>query len=286
QILMQVDSDATARARTVTNAARYLSTAGEGLLDVARRDLAEFDAWKAAVMAAKTEFEQRYRQEFLSGEQFHRIDRYRDEMMAMLDLPGAGRMLGGLIWLLRMPYRWTRDYVIGLVARPETFNLSERTVLTASLTGWLDKLHAEALRRAGTHPVWKQIAARFDSELGPQARSRFDEQLRAFELKETHELESAGKGLGERLEQDPGRLYTLPGGKFAIDVAIIVGVVVFTWPPGWSLLLIPVGVSMTHQGAELVVRGVVENARGKVRHQREDLVTAVLTTPLADWMAE
>ena len=39
--------------RTVTNAAKYLSTAGEGLLDVARRDLAEFDAWKATVRAGQ-----------------------------------------------------------------------------------------------------------------------------------------------------------------------------------------------------------------------------------------
>ena len=49
------------------------STAGEGLLEVARRDLAELDAWKAAVMAGKAEFEDRYRNEFLSGEQFRRI---------------------------------------------------------------------------------------------------------------------------------------------------------------------------------------------------------------------
>src|SRR5262249_46236719 len=157
-----------------------------------------------------------YRQEFLSGEQFHRINRYRDEMMNLLELPGAGRMLGGLIWLLRMPYRWTRDYVIGLVARPETFNLSERTVLTASLTGWLDKLHAEALRRAGTHPVWKQIAVRFDSELGPQARARFDEELRTFEMKETDELERAGKALVDGLQNHPVLLYSLRGGKLVV----------------------------------------------------------------------
>src|SRR5262249_6504885 len=33
QILVQVESDSAARVRTVTNAAKYLSTAGEGLLD-------------------------------------------------------------------------------------------------------------------------------------------------------------------------------------------------------------------------------------------------------------
>src|SRR5205085_941711 len=50
QILVQCDSDTATRLRTVTNAAKYLATAGEGLLEVARRDLAELEAWKASVM--------------------------------------------------------------------------------------------------------------------------------------------------------------------------------------------------------------------------------------------
>src|SRR5262249_3533683 len=137
QILVQCDSDTATRLRTVTNATKYLSTAGEGLLEVARRDLAELDAWKASVMTGKAEFENRYRTEFLPGDQFRHIDRYREELMELLELPGAGRLASGFIWLLRMPYRWTRDYVAGLVTRPQVFNLSERTVLSAALTGWL-----------------------------------------------------------------------------------------------------------------------------------------------------
>ena len=242
QILMLCESDVSVRLRTVTNAAKYLATAGEGLLDVARRDLAEFDAWKTTVMAGKVEFEDRYRKEFLSGEQFRRFDRYRDELMDQLELPGAGRMLTGFIWLARMPYRWTRNYVAGLMTRPEVYNLSEQTVLTASLAGWLDKLQAEALRRAGTHPVWKQIAVRFDSELAPQARERFAHEFRAFELKETDELERTGKALVDGLEKNPTLLYGLRGGKFAVDLLVIGGVLYITWPPGWSLLLIPLGV--------------------------------------------
>lgn len=287
QILMLCEADTSTRLRTVTNAARYLSTAGEGLLDVARRDLAEFDAWKAAVLAGKTEFEDRYRNEYLSGERFRRFDRYRDELMDQLELPGAGRMLTGFIWLLRMPYRWTRDYVIGLIARPETFNLAENTVLSASLSGWLDKLQAEALRRAGQHAVWKQIAVRFDSELGPQARERFSQELRQFETKETDELDRAGHGLVDRLEKNPALLYTLRTGKLAADVCVIGAVLYATWVPNWyHLLLIPVGVSATHQATELAVRGVAESARSRVRHQRESLVSDVLTTPLANWLAE
>jgi hypothetical protein len=284
---VQYESDTATRLRTVKNAAKYLSMASEGLLEVARRDLAEYDAWKTAVLAGKAGFEDRYRKEFLSGEQFHRIDRYRDEMMDLLELPGAGRILGGLIWLLRTPYRWTRDYVAGLIVRPEVFNLSEAAVLNAALTGWLDKLQAEALRRASIHPFWKQIAVRFDSELGPQARERFDQDRRSFELKETDELERAGKALVEGLEKKPALLYTLRVGKFLVDIVIIGVVLYLTWVPSWyHLLLIFVGVSITHQATELIIRGIVESARSRIRNQREALVSSVLTNPLAAWLSE
>ena len=50
-------------------------------------------------------------------------------------------------------------------------------MLNESLKGWLDSLQAEALRKSGTHPLWKQIAVRFDSEVGPQARGKFAAEL-------------------------------------------------------------------------------------------------------------
>ena len=232
QILVQCDVPTSVLALgTVANAAKYLPARGAGLLEVARRDLAEYDAWKTAVATGKFDFEERYRKEFLSGEQFHRIDRYREEMMDLLELPGAGRILGGLIWLLRTPYRFTRDYVVGLIARPESLNLSEPAVLNAGLTGWLDKLQTEALRRAPFHPFWKQIAARFETELAPRARDRFAEEQRGFELKETDELERAGKALIERLEKNPILLNTLRVGKFAFDLFLIGLILYLTWVP-------------------------------------------------------
>jgi hypothetical protein len=254
---------------------------------VTRRDLAEFDAWKTAVLAGKVEFEERYRREFLSGEQFRRIDRYRDEVLELLELPGAGRLIGGLIWLARTPYRWARDYIAGLIIRPEVFNLSEQTVLTASLTGWLDKLHTETLKRSGSHSVWKQIALRFDSELAPQARERFGQEFRAFELKETDDLDRVGKSLVDRLEKSPALLYTCRGGRLIVDLALVGGILYLTWVPSWyQLLLLPLGVSISHQGTELVVRGAVESTRRRVRNQREALVSSGLTSPLATWLAE
>jgi hypothetical protein len=165
-------------------------------------------------------------------------------------------------------------------------NLPEQTVLHDALKGWLDTLQAEALRRAGSHPLWKQIAVRFDSELGPQARDRFATEFRTFELKESEDLEDAGKALVAGLENNRPLLYTLQCGKFALDLVIIGSVIYFTWPPGWLLLLIPLGVSATHQFAELAMRGVTEGARHRVRSHRESLVTSSLTAPLAQWLTE
>jgi hypothetical protein len=269
------------------NAAKYLSTAGEGLLDVARRDLAEFDLWKGTVSAGKAAFEDRYRREFLSGEQFRRFDAYRDRLLDLMELPGAGRMLSNVMWALRSPYRWSRDYIAKLLVRPDALNLSERTVLEASVTGWLDMLQAEALRRAGTHPVWKQIAHGFESGLANQARDRFQQEFRTFETKETDEVEQAGKRMVETVEKNPVLLYGLRGGKLAADIAVIAAVLYFTWVPSWyHLLLIPLGVSFTQQAVELLVRGGAEASRSRVRHQRESLVTQSLTAPLAAWLAE
>jgi energy-coupling factor transporter ATP-binding protein EcfA2 len=286
QLLVQCESADAGRARTASNASRYLTAAGDNLLEVARRDLAELDAWKAAVQAGRRAFEDRYRREYLSGERFGRFDGYRDRLTDLLELPGAGRLIGGLFWVLRTPYRATRDYVYGLMVRPDVLNLSEQSVLHESLKGWLDGLQAEALRKAGVHALWKQIAVRFDSELAPQARERFATDVRTFELKESEDLEDAGKALVAGLENNPALLHTLRGGKFALDVAIVAGVVYFTWPPGWLLLLAPVGVSATHQFAELATRGVAEGARQRVRSHRERLVSDSLTSPLAQWLAE
>ena len=77
----------------------------------------------------------------------------------------------------------------------------------------------------------------------------------------------------------------LRGVKLAADAAVIAVILYFTWVPSWyQLLLIPLGVSATHQLAELLVRGAAETARGRVRQQREALVSASLSGPLAAWL--
>lgn len=290
QVLVQVETADAARKRTVSNAAKYLTTAADGLLDVARRDLAEFDAWRAAVHSGKLAFEERYRREYLAAEPFRRFDRYRERLVELLELPGAGRLYGNVMWALRLPYRFLRGYALGMLVRPETLNLAEQTVLSAALVGWLDGLQAEALRKSATHPVWKSIARGFESGLALQIRERFQQEFRTFELKETDDLEKAGQRMVDAVEKNPAILSGLRIAKLAADVAIVIAVIWWTWFPSWyHLLLIPLGVSLTYQVAEWMVRAAAEATRAQVRRQRENLVAATITDPiekaLADWPA-
>ena len=143
-------------------------------------------------------------------------------------------------------------------------NLSEQSVLHESLKSWLDALQAEALRQAGTHPLWKQIAVRFDSELGPQARDRFATEFRAFELKEIRRPRSRrASALVAGVEDNPALLYTLRGGKFALDLTIIGGVI---YRRGRGIVGVvpaagPARRLRDAQFAEMASRGVAEGAR-------------------------
>jgi hypothetical protein len=248
QLLALCPSPEAARGRTVQNAVGYLRTAAEGLLDVARRDLAELDAWKNLVHAGRAGFEERYRREFLAGEAFRRFDRTREQVLEMLEFSGPGRFLSAFLALLRLPYRSARDFLARMLARPEMPSLSEQAVCTAALAAWLDGLQAEALRRAGTHPLWKQITHGFDAGLRHQAQDRYQQVFRSFELEETDELDHYVRAVPERLANSPTLLTTLRLGVVAIDLAAAAVVLWLTWPPSvYQLLLIPLAVSLNRR---------------------------------------
>lgn len=287
QLLAICPSPEATRSRTVANAVRYLETAGEGLLDVARRDLTELENWRTIVDAGKAQFEDRYRREFLAGEQFRRFDRTREQVMQMLELPGAGKAVSGTLALLRTPYRLAREFVTKTLVRPDMPNLSEHTICTAALAAWMDGLQAETLRRSGTHPIWKQLSHGFDAGLKMQAQDRFGQEFRSFELKETDELDRAARAVPEYLSQSHGLLNTLRLGTAAVDLVAIGGVVYAIWVPVWyELLLIPVAVSVTRQAVEIVVTQVVDSGRNRVRNQRESLLVEHLTGPLSKWLGD
>ena len=286
QILALCPSPEIARQRTLTNAVRYLESAGNGLLDVARRDLAEFDQWRTAVAGGRGQFEERYRREYLSGEAFRRFDRTAEQVMEMLELPGPGKFVSSALALLRLPYKYARDFLGKTLTRPMSLNLSEQAVCNSAMVSWLDALQAEALRRSAANTLWKQVTHGFDAGLKAQANDLFAQRYRTFELKETDELDRAARVVPELLTNSPILLSALRVGIVAVDLAAIAAVVVFTWPPDWSLLLIVPAVSLTRQVVELLVKFAVDRGRNKLRAKREGLLAEQLTGPMATWLGD
>lgn len=284
-MVLTTPPDATRR-RTVENAIRFLTTAGDGLLEVARQDLAALDSWRSLVQTAQAEFNNRFRREYLSGEPLRRFDDAREQLMNLLELPGAGRLVSALFWAIRTPYRMIRGFMSKALARPDAVNLTEHEVLVGAMRAWLDTLRAESLRRADTHPMWRHVVNGFNSGLGEMANERFENEYRVFRIDSADEINAVCRTLTANLEKNQALLTGLRVGKLLVD-GLAIGLAI--WIGGWAwptLILVPLFASATHQIAELIVWQYVEQKRSSARSRKERLIEQHITVPLAAWLAE
>lgn len=288
QVLALAPTADDGRRRTLNNAVKYLQAAGDGLLDVARRDLTELDSWRGVVASGRAEFEERYRSEYLSGEAFRRFDQTREQVMHMLDLPGAGKFVSAVFTLVRWPYDFARKFVVKAVSRPASMNLSEIDVCKAAMIAWLDRLQAESLRRSGQHSLWKQMVHGFDAGLKSQATDLFDQRLMTLSKKETDELDRLARAVPEKLAGNPILLNLLRGGVILLDLVAIGLVCWAAWAmqSWWGLLLILPAVSITRHMVEFVVAGAVDRGRNKLKRERETMVGEQLTGPMQTWLGD
>lgn len=286
ELLALAPSPKMARQRTVSNAVKYLQHAGDGLLNVARRDLGELETWRGLVTDGQREFEQRYRSEYLAGEAFRRFDQTKLDVLKMLELPGPGAFVSMALALVRKPYDLLRGLVSKTITRPSMTNLGEQAVCNAAMESWLAKLQAEALRRHPTHPMWKNVTVGFDTTLKTQAHDLYSQNFRILEAKETTELDATARAVPDALDKNPVLLNVLRGAIITLDVVVIVLVVWLTWPPGWWLLLLIPALSITRHAVEVIVGAIVNRERNKLRAEREALLKSQLTNPLQNWLAE
>lgn len=286
ELLALAPSPKMARQRTVSNAVKYLQHAGDGLLNVARRDLGELETWRGLVTDGQREFEQRYRSEYLAGEAFRRFDQTKLDVLKMLELPGPGAFVSMALALVRKPYDLLRGLVSKTITRPSMTNLGEQAVCNAAMESWLAKLQAEALRRHPTHPMWKNVTVGFDTTLKTQAHDLYSQNFRILEAKETTELDATARAVPDALDKNPVLLNVLRGAIITLDVMVIVLVVWLTWPPGWWLLLLIPALSITRHAVEVIVGAIVNRERNKLRAEREALLKSQLTNPLQNWLAE
>jgi hypothetical protein len=178
--------------------------------------------------------------------------------------------------------------VVKAVGRPEVAGPPEQPVLEAALTGWIDLLRKEAVRRASLHPLWAHIDEGFSKGgLGDLVHERFQQGFRGFQLGLVNEVDQTARAIYEDLEKNPVLLNTLRTGKLALDVAAIVGTLVL--PVGGVLqhaLLIPVAAAVSHQLVELLGKQYVENQRELARQRQQALVGQYISGPLAEWLAQ
>jgi hypothetical protein len=275
----------TARQRTVRTATNYLLGAQEQLLSVARNDLAALQSWREAVQHGQAEFETRYRREYLTTEKFHRFDQALVRLLELLELPGVGRILGGILYVVRTPYRLLKG-LFGKMRRHEAPGMPERPVLEQAFSGWLDMLRKVAAVRAQTHPVWAHLNHGFASGLGEGARGRFEQGLNQFQAHIGEEIERTARAIYEELEKNPVALNTLRGTKFALEVASITGAIVTAGLNLWDVLLVPLAASVSHQLVELLGRQYVDSQREQARSRQQALVSQLISGPLAEWLTQ
>ena len=189
--------------------------------------MTRLESWQTFVQTGRNEFVDRYHREYLNSEKFRGFDEALVRLMELLELPGVGRILSGALWVLRTPYRLLRGLAVKLLSRPEGLSRPEQPVLEDAFNGWIDLLRKEAARRADSHPLWAHVSQGFHSGgLAEQARERFQQSMRAFQSTEAEEVERTARDIYEQLEKNPVVLYSLRGGKFALDVAAVAGSIV------------------------------------------------------------
>jgi GTP-binding protein EngB required for normal cell division len=280
-------SPALARRRSVFGADRFLVQGLGDLLSVARNDLDALQSWQGIVQTGRNEFVSRYNREYLNSEKFRGFDDALVRLMELLELPGVGRILSGALWLLRTPYRLLRGLAMKLLTRPDEISRPEQPVLDDAFNGWIDLLRKEAARRAEAHALWAHVAQGFQSGgLTEQARERFQQSMRSFQSSEAEEVDRTARNIYEALEKNPVVLYSLRGGKFALDVAAVAGSVA-AGGIGWQdFIIAPLVASLTHQLVELLGWQVVDAQREQTRHRQQELLKQHLAGPMCDWLTK
>jgi GTP-binding protein EngB required for normal cell division len=279
-------ADPGARVRAVRGAMRYLAGAEEQLLAAARQDVAALQTWRDLVQAGQIEFDHRYRTEYLAGERFRGFDEALVRLMELLELPGVGKVVSGALWVVRAPYRLLKGLAVKAFSRPPTATLPEQPVLKAALKGWLDMLHKEAARRAGTHPLWAHLDKGFATGLAELAQDRFQQGFQGFQLGLANEVERTARDLYEELEKNPVKLNMLRGFKLTLDAGAI-GLAVAAGGLNWhDFILVPLAAAVTQQLVELLGKQYVDNERELARKRQQMLVTQYISGPLAEWLAQ
>lgn len=276
-----------ARQRSVRSAVAYLVSHQQHLLGVARDDLIALEGWRRLVREGQTEFDARYRREFLTNERFHRFDEALVRLLELLELPGVGRFLSKTMDVLRLPWTMTKKLFTTALARPEVASLPEKQVLDDALGGWIDQLRKEAARKSATHPLWRHVQDGFEVGLADTIKDRFNESLKGFEISLNDEVERTARAIYLDLEKNPVALNSFRGTKFALEIAGIAASATAMVHGGLIyVLLVPLSSSVVQMLVEFFGKQYVDFHREQTRDRQLALVTQHISAPLADWLTQ
>jgi hypothetical protein len=230
------------------------------------------------------EFTNRYRKEYLTAERFRRFDETLVRLLELLELPKVGQIVSKTLNVLRMPYTLLKGWFRKEPAAPTNATLLERPVLEAALHGWIDQLRKVAAVKKEQHPLWKYVNDGFQQGLGSRAEERFDQLATVFHTSLTDEVERTARAILEDLEKNPIALNTMRGAKFALDIGAVIGGVALGGFTPISVLLVPLGASITQYLVDLLGENYVTMRREETRARQQKLFNEQLAQPLADWL--
>lgn len=268
------------------NAMNFLRSHQDHLISVAKIDTAALDRWRDLVIQGQADFDDRYQREYLSAERFPRFDEAMIRLIDLMEFPGVGRVISNVLHVVRTPYRLIKGFLQKSWSRPASPPVPERPVMEAALSGWLDYLRAETIRRAGQHPLWSEIAQSFERGMPRQARESFEERFREFQIAVAKDVEDTSRAIYAELEKDPTKLNLIRGGKLALDLGSMTAVLLAGGINVWDFALVPLAASASQMLVDVFGRQYVDSQRETIRRRQGELARQLVSAPLARWLQQ
>ncbi len=225
-------------------AIHFLDRRLDDLLAPLKAEVSVTEYWHRLVeRTARSEFYDRYRRDYLDGEQYVDFNQTLVKLLDLLEVPGIGPIISAVSKGLRR----ISTAIIGTAAtalrsffragKPAAeIRAPERDVVVACFEHWLENLKNEAQVQAdrADHPAWSRIALQLGSY---DFILNFTQELGAayIQYRERMDLitDQRARALYDIIRQNPRLLHSLRGLKLALDAGTT-GLIVASHGLNWT----------------------------------------------------
>jgi hypothetical protein len=213
--------------RALRGAVRFLDRRLDDLLAPLKAELSVTEYWHAIVeRATRQEFHDRYRRDYLEGEQYVDFNQTLVKLLDLLEVPG----IGPIISTISKGLRALSTAIVGTAASalravfrakpaPQV-RAPERDVVVACFEHWLGTLRNEAQVQAdrGQHAAWSKIASRLGSyDFIVSFTKDLGAAYVAYRERMDRITDERARALYEIIRRNPKLLHSLRGLKLALD---------------------------------------------------------------------